>query len=188
MRYIVGLLIAIGLVFIFIVIVARVIFGGGGNGGEEQTKQAALADYKDTNTVVRLITEGPIVADEDFRQVQIEVGREKNTIDVMHGYRGDVAKHESVPSNANAYGNFLRAIELYGFGSGDGDAESDYRGFCPTGNRYVYQIVEDGRVSKQYWTTSCGDEGTFRGQFDMVNQLFQQQIPNYTAITSGLNM
>lgn len=187
MRYIVGLLIAIGLVFIFIVIVARVIFGGG-NGGGEQVKQAALADYQNTDTVVRLITEGPIVADEDFRQVQIAVARDVNTIDVIHGYRGDVAKHESAPSNANAYGNFLRAIELYGFGSGDGNTDSDYRGFCPTGSRYIYQIVKDNKVDKQYWTTSCGDEGTFRGQFDMVNQLFRQQIPNYTTVTSGVNI
>lgn len=187
MRYIVGLLIAIGLVFIFIIILVKVIFGGGG-GQSEEAKKATLTEYEKTTTTMRLIIEGPIVSDEDFRQVQINVGRDANTAFVIHGYRGDVAKQETVSSNAIAYGNFLRAIELNGFGSGDGKKNEDYRGFCPTGSRYIYQIVKDNKVDKQYWATSCGDAGTFQGQSDMVNQLFQEQIPNYFELTGDLSL
>lgn len=186
MRYIVGSLIAVGLVFIFIIILARVIFGGGGD-QTEQVKQASLSDYKDTEVIVRMIAAGPIVADQDFKQVRIDIGRDANTLDIIDGYRGDVSKHENVPSNPIAYGNFLSAVEQYGLGSGKND-DSDYSGACPTGSRYVYQIVRGSKVEKQYWTTSCGGEGTFQGQYDMVNQLFQQQIPNYQEITSGLNI
>lgn len=186
MRYIVGLLIAVGLVFIFIIILVRVIFGGGGQ--TDQPKDAALIDYQNTTTTMRLIISGPIVADEEHRQVQIEVGREKNVMNIIHGYRNDVVRQVVVPSNSIAYGNFLRAIELNGFGSGPGDTNEEYRGFCPMGSRYIYQIVKDNKVDKQYWTTSCGGDGTFQGQSDMVNQLFQNQIPNYSTLTGDLNI
>lgn len=186
MRYIVGSLIAVGLVFVLIIILARAIFGGNGDPAE-QVKQASLTDYKDTGVIVRMVASGPIVADQDFKQIRIDIGRDSNTLDIIDGYRGDVARHENVPSNAIAYGNFLRAVEQYGLGSGKAD-DSDYQGACPTGSRYVYQIVKENRVERQYWATSCGGEGTFQGQYDMVNQLFQQQIPNYQEITSGLNI
>ncbi len=46
-----------------------------------------------------------------------------------------------------AYGAFLQSLAHAGFDKGDKDpALKDERGYCPLGNRYIYEIVENKRV------------------------------------------
>lgn len=187
MRYIVAALIAIGLIILFVILLLRAIFGGGGEAPVEQ--RINLADYENTGVIMRLMTEGPINANELHRQVYIEVGRDNNKIQLVHGYQGEVVRQEQVNSNSSAYGSFLRAIDLLGYTNGNkSKAVADYRGHCPFGNRYIFQIMDGNDVKQQFWSTSCGNEGSFRGQADQVVQLFQAQIPGYNDITQDLGI
>lgn len=187
MRYIVAFLIAIGLIILFVILLLRAIFGGGGETPVE--RRINLADYENTGVIMRMVTEGPVNANELHRQIYIEVGRDGNKIQLVHGYQGEVVRQEQVNSNSSAYGSFLRAIDLLGYTSGNrSEAASDYRGHCPFGNRYVFQIVDGEDVKQQFWSTSCGDEGSFRGQTDQIVQLFQAQIPAYNDLTNDLGL
>jgi hypothetical protein len=188
MRYIVGLLIAVGLVAIFIIILMRAIFGGGDTPVEQ--KRVNLADYDRTNVVMRVVIDGPVTVDEEHRQVHIQVARDNNTIQIIRGYQGEVIQKEQANSNSSAYGNFLRAIDLLGYSNGNKDKSlEDYRGHCPFGNRYIFQIVEGDDIKQQFWSTSCGDgEGSFGGQTDQIVELFQAQIPGYNDITADLSL
>lgn len=187
MRYIVSFLIAIGLIILFVILLLRAIFGGGSESPAE--RHINLADYENTGVIMRLMTEGPINADELHRQVYIEVGRDSNEIQIVHGYQGNVIRQERVNSNSSAYGSFLRAIDLLGYTNGNpSKALADYRGHCPFGNRYIFQIVDGDDVKQQFWSTSCGNEGSFRGQTDEIVQLFQAQIPLYSDITQDVGL
>lgn len=183
MRYVIGFLIAVGLVVIFVIILIRAFFGGSGETPIEQ--RVNLADYERTGVVMRMVIDGPVTSNNEHRQVHIQVGRENNTMQIVRGYQGEVLQREEVASNSTAYGNFLRAADLLGYTQGnDSPALEDYRGHCPFGVRYVFQIVDGDDVKQQYWATSCGDTGSFGGRADEVVQLFQAQIPNYSDITS----
>lgn len=188
MRYIVAALIAIGLIILFIILLLRAIFGGGG-GEAPAERRINLADYEKTNVIMRMVTEGPINANELHRQVYIEVGKDSNKIQLVHGYQGEVVGQDQVNSNSSAYGSFLRAIDLLGYSNGNrSEAVADYRGHCPFGNRYIFQIMDGNDVKQQFWSTSCGNEGSFRGQTDQIVQLFMAQIPKYDELTEGLGL
>ncbi|MGH7237397.1 MAG: hypothetical protein ACREGF_02580, partial [Candidatus Saccharimonadales bacterium] len=97
---------------------------------------------------------------------------------------------KTYPNNSSAYGVFLRALDLAGFTNGKTDPGlADYRGYCPAGTIYIYQIINgnDNRT-QQYWGTSCGGQGTFQGSATSVNYLFEQQIPDYAAVTANLSL
>lgn len=188
MRYIISFLIAIGLIVLFVILLLRAIFGGGG-GETPQERRINLADYANTGVIMRMVTEGPVNANELHRQVYIEVGRDNNNIQLVHGYQGDVVRTEQFNSNSNAYGSFLRAIDLLGYTNGNkSEAAADFRGHCPFGNRYIFQIREGSDVKQQFWSTSCGDEGTLHGQADEIIQLFQAQIPGYDDLTDDFGV
>lgn len=188
MRYIVAFLIAIGLIILFVIILLRAIFGGGGEAPQE--RRINLADYENTNVVMRMVIDGPVTANEAHRQVHIEVGRDNNKIQIVRGYQGEVTRQEQFNSNSSAYGNFLRALDLSGYTNGNRSrALEDYRGHCPFGSRYVFQIMDGNEIKQQFWSTSCGNnEGSFRGQTDQVVQLFQAQIPTYEDLTNELDL
>ncbi len=187
MRYIVSFLIAIGLIILFIILLLKIIFGGNNNSPESKVN---LADYAHTNVIMRMVAQGPITANQDHHQVYIEVGKDDNEIQLVRGYQGEVTHEEQFDSNSSSYGNFLRAIDLLGYTNGDTSEErADYRGHCPFGNRYIFQIIDGTKVKQQFWATSCGDrEGTFRGQTEDIIQLFQAQIPGYSELTTNLDL
>jgi hypothetical protein len=189
MRYIVAALIAIGLIILFVILLLRAIFGGGGEEGGQTPRRINLADYENTGVIMRMITEGPVNANEVHEQVYIEVGRDMNKIQLVRGYQGEVTRTEQFGSNSSAYGSFLRALDLLGYTNGNpSEALADYRGHCPFGNRYIYQILDGNDVKQQFWSTSCGEGGTMRGQASEIIQLFQAQIPNYNNITQDLSL
>ncbi len=188
MRYVVAFLIAIGLIVLFVILLLRAIFSGGG-GDETPRQRINLTDYENTGVVMRMITDGPVNANELHRQIRIEVGRDANVVQIIHGYQGEIVRQERVANNVQAYGNFLRAIDLLGYTNGNESKQlEDYRGYCPTGNRYIFQIVEGSTIRQQFWSTSCGDSGSFHGQTDRILELFRAQIPGYQNIVQGVGL
>jgi len=184
MRYFVGFLLAIGLIIGVFILILR----GFTHHSAVPQNQINLLDYTNSQTVVQLSVDGPVNADQNHEGYQITVGRDSSSIEVMQGYQGSVTQQKTYPNNAAAYGNFLRALQLFNFTKGNpSTALSDDRGVCPTGDRYVFSILSGGQTVQRYWTTSCGG-GSFQGKSATIRNLFQQQIPDFNTLTQNLNL
>ncbi len=178
MRYLAGFIVFIALIiFVFVLI-----FRGGGD--PEPQPQARLIDRANTSTEVRMTEEFAITADQTHRQVVITVGQNSASLTFERGYEGDVIRTQSYTNNPTAYAHFLRALDIAGYTNGDDtEANRDWRGYCPQGRRYIYEIVDGTEVSQRYWSTTCGNKfATLKGQSNLIRQLFVQQIPDYNAL------
>lgn len=182
MRYIVGFLIGIGLIVLTFILIVRIFSGG----DEPAPRRIDLDSYASTDTVMRLTVDGPIVADQQHQQIRITVGRDNVLFERYQGYQGDVVDTKNYPNNPDAYGQFLRALEIAGYTRGDTTKPKDERGYCPTGRRYVYEAIGNGENIVRWWSTSCSsDHGNFEGRGGDVRRLFQRQVPEYNQLTRG---
>ena len=184
MKYFLGFLGIVALVVLVFVLVVR-----GFSGSPKQTKpQTQLSDYTNTSTVMRMTIEGPVVADANYNEIRITVGRDANTVEIVNGYQNKVVQAKTYPNNSTAYGNFLRAIDLLGYTRGDTTGRlDDERGFCASGSRYVYEIISGASDVQRYWIGSCG-AGTFKGHSANIRALFRAQIPDYDTLTAKLSI
>jgi len=179
MRYFFGFLAAVALVIVVFILIIR------GFSGHDTQAQTQLVDYAKTETVMRMVVEGKVNADQDHRSVSVVIGRSGNSIKLVQGYEGHVLQTQSYESNEDAYATFLRALQLQGYTKGNENPEKqDSRGYCPAGKVYTFEIVTGSSTVQRFWTTSCGG-GTFRGNANVVRQLFRAQIPDYSKITAG---
>lgn len=182
MKYLIGLVIFI---FLIIFIIIKLLTGGS---GEKPKLPPSLASYADTSTTVRYIIDNPVQATQNHHDIVIEVGSSSTDIKITQGYDGDVIKEQSFPMTEAAYDAFLRSLQHsggYTLGNADSSLQ-DERGYCATGNRYSYDIVNgDGDRIQHYWSTSC-NEKTFKGKADVVRDLFVSQVPNFDEFTNGI--
>ena len=184
MRYFVTFLIGIGLVVLVIIMLIRAIFGGGSDTPQEQ--QIDLLGYANTNVVMRYTVWSGVEADQTHQQMRIDVSQYSSDIYVYNGYENTLVKNETFISNPSAYSDFLRGLQLLNYTEGNPDeASADWRGECPTGQRYIYEIIDGSETVQQYWASSCGKNagGTFYGNINSVNNLFKAQIPTYQEFT-----
>jgi len=187
MRYFIGFLIVVGLIILGIILFIRLLFGGGEQPQLKDTE--ALTAYARTSTVMQLEIAGKINADQDHRRIQIDVGDSGNEIRILKGYGNEVIRRENFHSTSEAYANFLRAIDLLGYTRGNTDESmADERGYCPSGRRYVFSIVDGAETKQRFWSTSCGREGSFQGETNNIIQLFEAHIPGYNEITNGVQL
>lgn len=182
MRYIFGLLVGILLIVVVFLLIIRAF------GGNAPRVEVSLPDYAQTNTVVRMTVEGPVKVDQERRSAKVTVGRSSNTMNLVQGYQGRVLQTKSYASNEAAYTTFLRALQLQGYTEGDDDPrKEDSRGYCPTGKVYTFEIITGDDAVQSFWTTSCGG-GTFKGNTEVVRQLFRAQIPDYFRVLRGTGL
>lgn len=182
MRYLIGVILAI-LIIIFVIIK---LLSGGGN--PESTKKSLL-DYADTDTTVRYVIDTPVQASAEHRQIVITVGKDVANLSVLKGYQGEVINSKNYDNNRDAYANFLLGLQRSGGYTQGNDSKStlDERGYCATGDRYSYDIVDgNGNRIQHYWSTSCGPK-TFKGKPGIVRELFREQIPDYDQLTQDIS-
>ena len=186
MRYFAGFLVAIGLLILVFILILK----GFSHSSGPKTPQITLSDYANTDTVVQLTIDGPLTSDQKHHGVRITVGQNQSTIQTYQGYQNDITSSKTYSNNESSYDNFLHALQLYGFTKGSTDPnKTDERGYCPNGNRYIYEILSDGGSDiERFWSTSCGGQGNFSGNPSEVRQLFIRQIPDYGTITAKLNI
>ncbi len=181
MRFIIGFLIAIGLLIFAFILIFR-----GGDSSKTQIQGTQMLDYTNTSVVVQLTTEGPVSADKTHKEVRITVGNNESTIETFQGYQGTLLSTRSYANNPAAYADFLRALDIVGYTKGNSDKNvADERGYCPDGRRYVMNIKDGDKDIQRFWSSSCGT-GTFKGKTASVLALFDRQIPDYETITGSL--
>ena len=137
MRYFLGFLIAIGLLALVIILVVKNL---GGNSTGPQPK--ALYTYANTDAIAGLLVSGPVVADQNYQQVQINISQSDSQINIINGYNGTVVNTKIFANNPSSYSAFLSALQGNGFALGN----SSYKyktpsGFCSFGTSYTYSLT-----------------------------------------------
>jgi len=183
MKYFIGFLLSIGL----IVGVFLLVLNGFKSTSKPKAPTTALVSYADTSREVQMTVVGAISADQTHNEIRITVGRSRTTMQIIQGYNGQRLKSQSYDNNESSYAEFLRALDLNGYTRGvkNPDLEDD-RGFCATGKRYSFDIIDGADVKQHYWTTTCSGRGNFKGNRPQIEALFDRQVPDYGTMIQGI--
>ena len=184
MKYIIGFLLTIGLLILLIVLLAT----GGSNTSKVPNTSKKLDSYATTDAVTRLTIDGPITNPQEHKATRITVGRDSTTYEQLQGYDGAVVNTQSFPNTHTSYLSFLRAIELAGFTLGDKSANvQNDRGHCPLGNRYIFELENNGKQVERFWSSGCSGPRSFKGNTNLNISLFKRQVPGFDKLDSTFN-
>ncbi len=148
-----------------------------------------LAEYDNKNASVSLTTKGELVGEEVRKGIRITVTPTERRLEILGGYGETVERTEIYENTADAYQAFLRGLERAGFTKTRKSTITDYRGVCPFGRQYVYDLSEGGASISNLWSTSCSTkQGTFDGQSGTIRRLFQLQITDYSKQVRGVDL
>ena len=177
-RYFLAFLATFGLILLLLVL----LFHGGSK--PKTPTGRTLSSYASTDAVVRMTIDGPINADQNHQAVRVTVGRDDVTFEQIQGYQGNVVNEQTFSNNEPAYENFLLALAHAGYTQGNkSSALKDERGYCPLGDRYVFELTQEDQEIERYWATGCGSPKTYLGVLSLTIQLFENQVPGYTDLT-----
>lgn len=140
MKYVLGTLATI-LVLVLLVIF---VFNRGDSNTPESNQETVtkLVDYADKNSEVSHTTIGPLVGEDEHREIRITVTRAERRLDVISGYSNTVISTQTFPNTTDAYENFLSALGGQGFMTKKDSDIEDQRSVCPSGRRYLYDVRE----------------------------------------------
>lgn len=187
MRFIIGVLGILLLLFLFITLVFR---GGNDNDTSSETKltSSQLVEFADKDSKVTVTTVGRVVGNESHNGIRIVVTPVERRLEILNTFDNNVIRSETYPNTQSAYSNFLSALSGQGFLTSKDSSIEDQRTQCPTGNRFNYDLTEGSETRSSLWAVSCNKNGTFAGNGQTVRQLFQLQIPNYSEQIRGVTL
>ena len=187
MKYVLG---AIGTVLLLLII-TLLLFNRGDDTktpSENVPRAAQLVDYANKNSSVSSTVVGKLVGDEQRRAIRIIVSPNERRLEILSTYDQTILSSESFPNDRTAYENFLSALGGQGFLNKKETKIIDQRSVCPTGNRFVYDLSENGEHISNLWSVSCNKDGTFNGRGSVIRELFQRQIPDYQKFVHGVSL
>jgi hypothetical protein len=183
LKYLIGILVVIALLVAAIVVMA----GRPPADRRETQKQIDLTEFVDTPASVAHTREGRIVGEEEHTTIRITVNRNQRKIEHIRGYNGQVVNSLTYPNTQPAFDHFMHALVVAGFTAQQEPGHESHKGVCPFGDRFIYELIKDGRQITRSWSTSCRrEDGNFAGRADQVRRLFTGQIPQYREFTRGL--
>jgi hypothetical protein len=184
MRYIVGLLLGIGLIVLTIILIFKAFSGGS---DAPKTPQIDLNSYANTQAVMRYTIDGQVNSNQKHERVRITVSSDRVLFEEIQGYQGQLKQSKTYPNNPDAYATFLHALTLVNYAKGNPEITKDERGYCPTGRRYIYEGLSGGDSIFRWWSDSCTTkDGNFLGVPSTVQVLFTNQVPDYNTLTSRI--
>jgi hypothetical protein len=191
MRYILGVL---GVILIAILAIVWLVTRSTDPNPPSNTSAKApvvinLLDHDNSDTSMKVTTQGRLVGEDQRRSIRITVNQSQRTIEVLQGYENRVIKSQSYPNNAAAYSTFIRAVNNAGFTKFRKGANSDERGACPQGQRFIFELNKGSERIQRLWGTSCtSSEGSLAGNSPRIRQLFHDQIPGYDRYVADVNL
>lgn len=183
MRYFIGFFITIGLIILLIIMLIT--------GGDKPKVPAGktLDSYAATSAEVSMTIDGPVNSALEHQQIRIGIDRDNVTYEELKGYDGNVTEMHSFPNTENAYNVFLSALAHAGFTKGNTSKDlANEKGYCPLGNRFIFELTHDGKQIERFWATSCGNPKTFLGNTNITIQLFKNQVPDYSELSQNVNL
>jgi hypothetical protein len=183
-RYLLGFTALAALLIVLIILITT--------SGSKTTKTLprTLDSYANTDAVVSMTIDGPINADQIHESILISVSNSTATYEQLQGYQGQVVNLQTFPDNVNSFTAFLFALERAGFTDGNKSAAlQNQQGYCPLGDRYIFELNQNNHLLEHYWSTSCGGKNyTYLGELGATITLFQNQIPGYSKLSSNVNI
>jgi len=148
-----------------------------------------LPDYASSNSSVSMTIDGVVNGDDIHRAIRITISKESRNIDIIQGYSGNVINTSSQANTADAYSVFLRALNVASFTAKlkKATGPTDSAGQCPDGTREIFALSDNSNTISSLWSSSCGI-GTFGGNPDLAQLLFQRQITNYEDVTANVQL
>jgi hypothetical protein len=189
--YIWRIILAILGFIIFMIILVKLFAGGPPPTPVNRVPLKPLPQYAGTDATVTFTQDGIINGDELHRAIRITISNTSRTLDVLQGYNPQIIQSKSFANNQVAYDVFLRAINYQGFllNTKDSKAVTDERGLCPLGFRYILDLNQDGDDLSRLWASSCGSKvGDAAGTISTLQELFEDQIPNYETLVNQVNL
>lgn len=174
----------------FLVFVGYLLLRGGPNHVQTVTptnKPIKLTDYINSDSRVQLTINGRINSNELHRVIKISVAQNERTIDIYQGYENNILNSQRYDNNPAAYDSFMQAINLSGFAKPRRTALKSELGVCPLGFRYVYELFDNSNRKQRSWSATC-NAGSFGGNINLINALFQKQIPDYASLTGKVEL
>lgn len=185
------------IVAIFALMTLGIVLIGGGS-SNKKTKQPAAAvqtrpalhEFSGSSSAKFVFTtQGAIVGDDQYRQIRITITRDSRRAEVLSGYDGRVERTQEQPNTQDAFDAFIRSLEQSGFEKTQKTTQTDERGACPAGSRFIYEANDGTNQLMRSWSSTCGAKtGTFGGSSASINRLFQAQITDYTKFISGIRL
>lgn len=190
----------LNLVVLFIVIaiiiagafsaVRAIFFSGNSTPSQVDTSKTELLNTS-AGQSVDMYVRGPIVANNQHNSYRMLISPSGNELTTYVGYQGTILASNSAPNNSQAYEQFVNALERLGYANGTEytGERNDTLGRCASGRVYYFSINKDGQPIKTLWKTSCANEGSFRGEFNSVKNLFYGQFSSSaTNLLNGINI
>lgn len=187
MKYIFGVIgVLLALAVVFMLIFSK-------SPDKSQTADTAvqsrtLSEYAATSSSVSFTTIGKLVGTENHRTVRITATPTERLLEVMSDYETTVLSSQSFPNTQAGYENFLAGLSGQGFLKSKKTTIDDPRSYCPTGQRYMYKLVEDDNTISDLWGSSCDKSGSFAGRPSTVRELFTRQIPDYNKLVNNVRL
>lgn len=193
----VGLIVAIVVLLVILLVGVIAINISRNNKAENKSTSAntskedqnySLLDNAQSNSVTAYIEKG-VTADEKHYSISMTISANNRTIRVLKGYQNVEDKSEGLPNNVEAYKTFLMAIDRYGFTQKrDSKGGYDWREACPTQKGYRFKLSDQAYEQFDRWYSSCDGTryGDYGGKVGSVYNLFRDQFPNYSEVTSGI--
>ena len=153
------------------------------------TSQLAYSEYQKTGTKLRYSIVGPVVADENHRELAFEIGQGSRAVKLYKGYSSTLLKEQLLANNYNAYEAFAKSLFASGFTDArESQKDSKYLGNCPNGNLYTAELIDaDGKTVKSLWKTSCSTKnGNLSASYQPILELFKNQFPDYKTFSSDI--
>ncbi|HVX24487.1 MAG TPA: hypothetical protein VG992_04070 [Candidatus Saccharimonadales bacterium] len=183
-RYFIGFLLAIGLIILVIIL----LFSGGGKPQVPSTTKV-LSSFSSTDATTSMTIDGPVNDPQNHEQIKIIVSNSDITFEHLKGYDGHVVSVRTYPNTEKSYYVFLRALMGAKFTNGDtSQSLADSTGYCPLGNRYIFNLSQEGQTIEQFWTTNCSGPKTYHGDSNLTVTLFEDQVPNYDDLVANIQL
>lgn len=182
--------------FILAAIFIFVSFQGRVTTVENDIVTTELSGLSSSDATVTFMTEGSVGSAELHRSIRITVSKDSRIIEILGGYQYIPIKSQHYPNTPEAFKPLLIALQNAGFMKKDNNSSiSNPEGQCPLGKKYFFSSAGIPDAPKNLWSSTCTTSslntsslGTFKGDFDTVQELFQDQIPDYSKIVSGVNL
>lgn len=183
-------IVIVALVIAALVTVGRMVFGGNSQSTEQEKKDAVATAVLDTTASrsVQWTVRGPLVANENFRSYQINVGPKERVFTVYSGYLGEPLESKRYANNTAAYEQFVFALNKANAGSTRTADDTDIRGVCATGGIvYTFETLANTTADNMLWSSTCKNSpGTMAANPLQIHALFTNQIPDFKPIFNSI--
>jgi hypothetical protein len=186
--------IAVFVVVVIFIIIGVFSLGNRQRGGNTTTpsptpkptpKPVTLTDYVNDDAVtVQFTVNSRIIAKEKHVVQTISVAKAHRDMNAFREYTGLADPSMRYDNNQPAFEDFMRALNNAGFTrtTPNSKAKDTELGLCPSGNRFVYEVIRNGETLFRAWSTTCNDPTTFTGNPSVIRTLFQNQIPDFSKL------